>query len=90
MTTDFIPQVTAVRVLAPFGLELRFNDHSQRRIDLSRALQTTLTGPVFAPLRDPAFFAQAFLDSEGGTVAWPNGADLAPESLYEDFDELTA
>lgn len=88
MPTDFIPHVEAVWVIAPFGLELRFSDQTVRRIDLGPALQTVLQGPVFTPLHDPRFFAQAFLDAEGGTVAWPNGADIAPESLYEDFDLL--
>lgn len=88
MQTDFVPQVRAMWVVPPFGLELRFNDETIRRIDLGPALQTTLKGPVFDPLHDPAFFAQAYLDVEGGTVAWPNGADVAPESLYEDFEAL--
>jgi hypothetical protein len=34
-------------------------------------------------LADPDFFAKAFLDPEGRTVAWPNGFDMAPETLYE-------
>jgi hypothetical protein len=51
-------------------------------------LATTLVGSVFEPLRVPRCFAQAFLDAEGGTVAWPNGADLAPEALFEDFEPL--
>jgi len=37
---------------------------------------------VFAPLRDPAYFAQVRVDPELGTVAWPNGADLDPDVLY--------
>ena len=40
-----------------------------------------LDGPVFEPLRDPAYFAQFALDPDCWTVVWPNGADFAPEAL---------
>ena len=40
-----------------------------------------LHGPVFEPLHDPAYFQRFFV--EAGTVTWPNGADIAPETLYE-------
>jgi uncharacterized protein YnzC (UPF0291/DUF896 family) len=39
---------------------------------------------VFAPLRDPEYFAKVKVDTEATTVVWPNGADLAPETLYEE------
>jgi hypothetical protein len=46
-------------------------------------LRKELYGPIFEPLRDPAFFAQAFLDPDSRTVTWPNGADFAPDYLYQ-------
>jgi hypothetical protein len=37
---------------------------------------------VFEPLRDPAYFARVELDDDLGSISWPNGADIAPETLH--------
>ena len=42
-----------------------------------------MNAPVFEHTRTPEGFAVAELDSESGTVTWPGGADLAPDTLYE-------
>jgi len=70
--------VTRVSVLGHWRLLVTFEDGFTGSADLSD-LQDR--GGVFEALRDPAVFAQAFVDPEQGTVAWPNGADIAPESL---------
>ncbi len=69
--------VDSLRVLPHFRLWLRFNDGVEGIVDLS----AEMTGPMFTALRDPAQFATVRLDPELRSVAWPNGADLAPEFL---------
>ena len=39
-------------------------------------------GPVFDEARTQAGFKQVTVDPESGTVVWPGGADLAPDTLY--------
>lgn len=73
-----IPEVTEARPAAGRCVWLRFADGEEGEVDLSRYLNY---GPVFGPLADEEFFRQ--LRVEAGTVAWPNGADIAPERLHE-------
>jgi hypothetical protein len=73
----FLPSVVRAEYRGGFRIHLTFNDLSERTLDFRRWLQ----GPVFEALKDPAYFRKFLID--GGTVAWPNGADIAPEALYE-------
>lgn len=72
--------VCDVEVLRHYRLRLTFSDGLVGDVDLSHLGDRD---GVFTPLHDPAFFAQVRVDPEIGTVTWPNGADLAPEVLYE-------
>jgi hypothetical protein len=63
----------------PRSLRLSFNDGTTKTVDVTSLLE----GPVFDPLRDPAYFARVVVDPVCGTVVWPNGADFAPEALHE-------
>ncbi len=65
--------------LPEYRLFLRFNNGEEGEVDLSNELD----GEVFAALRDPAQFATATQHPVMRTVAWANGADLAPEFLLE-------
>lgn len=61
-------------------LRILFDDGIVRDLGFSSRRWTG----VFEPLRDPAYFAQVRVDPEAGTIVWPNGADIAPERLYEE------
>jgi len=80
-----IIHVTKVEVVGPYSLDLTFDNGIRKRVNLLRELY----GEVFQPLRDPAYFAQAYLDPDSRTVTWPNGADLAPDFLFQMEPEET-
>ena len=72
--------VTGVRVLTRYALELTFANGQKRALDV----EPFLWGPAFEPLlADYTTFREVRVDPEAGTIVWPNGADLAPELLYE-------
>ncbi len=72
-------RIVGVEVSGPHALALTFKDGRRKRVNLVGLLK----GPVFESLRDPVFFARVTLDPVAGTVVWPNGADIAPETLYQ-------
>ncbi len=72
-----MPSVIRATYLRQYQIELCFDDGVVAAVDFSPWLH----GPVFEPLKDRRYFERFFID--GGTVAWPNGADIAPETLYE-------
>lgn len=73
----FLPNVTRAEPRGGYTIHLTFSDGLEAVVDFARWLH----GPVFEPLHDPAYFRRFFV--EAGTVTWPNGADIAPETLYE-------
>jgi Protein of unknown function (DUF2442) len=73
---SYLPQVIGARHISKFIVSTRFDDGTEKYIDISQWFK----GPVFEPLKDPKFFKKFFI--EAGTLAWPNGVDIAPEALY--------
>ena len=74
-----IIHVTKVKVVGSHSLLLTFDNSVQKQVNLRQELY----GPIFEPLRDPTYFAKAYVDPDSRTVAWPNGADFAPDFLYQ-------
>jgi hypothetical protein len=70
--------VTSIAYKHDYIYHVAFNDGLEGDVDFAEYVGS---GPVFEPLKDPEFFRQARI--EGDTIAWPNGADIAPETLYE-------
>lgn len=70
------PRVIAATPLEDHALLLRFNNGEQRRLDV----RPYLIYGVFERLREPAFFA--LVQPDHGTVSWPSGIDLDPDSVY--------
>jgi len=72
-------RVTDVTWLEDYRLRLVFNDGVAKEVDL----RDELYGEIFEPLKDTKFFRRVAVNPETNTIQWPNGADFAPEFLYE-------
>ena len=73
------PTLKAAEYVGSYRLRLTFSDGKVGDIDLA----PELWGEVFEPLKDLELFKSFKVDKELGTVVWPNGADFAPEFLYQ-------
>jgi hypothetical protein len=68
-----------MKYIAAYRLWLQFEDGTQGEVDLEQELW----GEVFEPLRNLTYFRTVQLDKELNTIRWDNGADFAPEFLYQ-------
>lgn len=76
-------KLVAADLVNDHEIRLRFSDDSSGTFDFSAFLEANTQ--MTAPLRDPDFFRQFFL--ELGALAWPNGFDLSAESLQRRLDQ---
>jgi Protein of unknown function (DUF2442) len=70
--------ITAVSVPRHGVIQITFADGTHGEVEVIQRMR----GPVFAEARTPEGFAAVKVDPESGTVVWPGGADLAPDTLY--------
>ena len=62
-----------------YTLELRFENGKKGTVDLSSYITK---GGVFARFADMAYFKRFYVNKELGALCWPDGQDIAPETLY--------
>ncbi|CAN5310854.1 DUF2442 domain-containing protein [soil metagenome] len=72
----YMPVVIDAKYMTDYKIRLTFDNGEQKIVDLGDKLRHG----VFKPLKDKAYFKKFFVD--GWTISWPNGADIAPETLY--------
>ena len=70
-------EVVRAEYAGGYRVRLWFNDKTVKTVDLEHALK----GRVFEPLKDVERFKR--FQVQYATIAWGNGADLAPEYLFE-------
>ena len=76
---DYLLKIQCARYLADYKIYCLFSNGIEKIVDLKDKLH----GEMFEPLKDKNTFMQFRVDEVLKTVIWPNGADLAPYSLYE-------
>lgn len=76
--------VKEAKYLHDYVLWVRFNDSAEGEIDL----QPHLWGEMFEPLKDLNRFRNFSIDPDMETIVWKNGADIAPEFIYNNMRVL--
>jgi hypothetical protein len=77
--THLICRVREFEIVAAYTLRVVFDDGTEQVIDC----EPVLRGELYGPLRDRALFNRVSINSEVGTLVWPNGADFDPATLHE-------
>jgi len=71
--------VVSFEIVAPYTLQVRFDDATVQTIDF----KPVLAGELYAPLSDLQLFNRVRIDPEVHTLVWPNGADFDPATLHD-------
>jgi hypothetical protein len=77
--THPIYRVRCFEIVSAYTLRIQFDDDAVQIIDF----RPILAGEMYGPLRKLEMFNQVRIDSEAGTLVWPNGADFDPATLHE-------
>ncbi|MEI6222517.1 MAG: DUF2442 domain-containing protein [bacterium] len=71
--------IVQVQYIKNYELEIRFENGEHGVVDLYEYCQK---GGIFEKLSDKQYFQQVYVNHDLGTICWPDGVDIAPETLY--------
>lgn len=77
------PKIKKIQYKKNYFYHIQFEDNREGDVDF----KPFLWGDAFEDLKDKVYFQKAFIDKTSGTITWPNGADIAPETLYAKIAE---
>lgn len=75
-----LPVVITVEVIKDYDIKLVFHDGTEGVVDIAQLVPFE---GVFQPLKDLSYFNTVTVNADLGTICWDNGADIAPETLYQ-------
>lgn len=72
------PKIKKIQYKGEYTYHIQFDNNREGSVNF----QSFLWGEVFEPLKNQDLFKKAFIDRTSGTITWPNGVDIAPETIY--------
>lgn len=75
--------VENARYIDGYRAFVRFSDGKESIIDFENYIQSKPNGTIFEPLKKLENFQTLRFNPDIDTIEWANGADIAPERLYE-------
>ncbi len=74
-------KIIKIKYLGGYKLELTFDNGKTGTVDLKHY---TKKKGLFRKLANINFFRKLYIDKELGVLSWPNGLDIAPETIYSE------
>ncbi|MBI5399936.1 DUF2442 domain-containing protein [Candidatus Saganbacteria bacterium] len=70
--------------LEDYKIKIKFDDGKEGIVDCRKYPKM---GGVFSSLKDLKYFRRFYVNKELGTICWPDGQDIAPETLYAQIEK---
>lgn len=77
-----MPVVIDATYVADYKIKITFDNGEEKIANFINWLE----GEIFEPLKAKSYFQKFFVD--GWSISWPNGADISPETLYEESQPI--